>query len=87
MALVTHGDQNYQNSKKLAAGNDWPGLSIEYRRSEAGCQATPVVICTDINTAHERVRASNVRVARIRLRKMPRRPSQAVWGTNERNEK
>ena len=48
MALVTHGDQNYQNSKKLAAGNDWPGLSIEYRRSEAGCQATPVVICTEL---------------------------------------
>ena len=32
MALVTHGDQKYQNSEKLAAASDWPGLSIEHRK-------------------------------------------------------
>lgn len=48
MALVTHGDQKYQNSEKLAAANDWPGLSIEHRRFEAGRQATPVPICTEL---------------------------------------
>lgn len=48
MALVTHGDQKYQNSEKLAAANDWPGLSIEHRKFEAGCQATPVPICTEL---------------------------------------
>jgi len=48
MALVTHGDQKYQNSEKLAAANDWPGLSIEHRKFEAGRQATPVPICTEL---------------------------------------
>lgn len=48
MTLATHGDQKYQNSEKLAAAADWPALSIEHRRFEAGRQATPVPICTEI---------------------------------------
>ena len=48
MALVTHGDEKYKNSEKLAEVNDWPGLSIEHRKFEAGRQATPVPICTEI---------------------------------------
>ncbi|WP_407189932.1 helix-turn-helix domain-containing protein [Bradyrhizobium centrosematis] len=48
MALVTHGDQKYQNSEKLAAASDWPGLAIEHRKFEAGRQATPVPICTEL---------------------------------------
>lgn len=48
MALVTHGDQKYKNSEKLAEANDWPGLSIEHRKFEAGRQATPVPVCTEL---------------------------------------
>jgi AraC family transcriptional regulator len=48
MTLATHGDQKYQNSEKLAEAVDWPALSIEHRRFEAGRQATPVPICTEI---------------------------------------
>ncbi len=48
MALVTHGDQKYGNSEKLAEVKDWPGLSIEHRKFDAGCQATPVPICTEL---------------------------------------
>lgn len=48
MTLATHGDQKYQNSEKLAEAADWPALSIEHRRFEAGRQATPVPICTEI---------------------------------------
>lgn len=48
MTLATHGDQKYQNSEKLAAAADWPALSIEHRRFEAGRQETPVPICTEI---------------------------------------
>lgn len=48
MALVTHGDQKYKNSEKLGAASDWAGLSIEHRKFEAGCQATPVPICTEL---------------------------------------
>ena len=48
MALVTHGDQKYKNSEKLAEANDWPGLSIEHRKFEAGRQATPEPICTEL---------------------------------------
>ena len=48
MTLATHGDQKYQNSEKLAEAADWPALSIEHRRFEAGRQETPVPICTEI---------------------------------------
>ena len=48
MTLATHGDRKYQNSEKLAEAADWPALSIEHRRFEAGRQATPVPICTEI---------------------------------------
>jgi AraC family transcriptional regulator len=48
MTLVTHGDQKYKNSEKLAETADWPALSIEHRRFEAGRQDTPVPICTEI---------------------------------------
>ncbi len=48
MALVTHGDQKYQNSEKLAEASDWPALSIEHRKFEAGRQETPVPICTEL---------------------------------------
>ena len=48
MTLAMHGDQKYQNSEKLAEAADWPALSIEHRRFEAGRQATPVQICTEI---------------------------------------
>jgi len=48
MMLATHGDQKYQNSEKLAEVADWPSLSIEHRRFEAGRQETPVPICTEI---------------------------------------
>ena len=47
MALVTHGDQKYQNSEKLAEAF-WPALSIEHRKFEAGRQATPVPVCTEV---------------------------------------
>ena len=36
MTLATHGDQKYQNSEKLAETSDWPTLSIEHRKFEAG---------------------------------------------------
>ena len=36
MSLVTHGDQKYQNSEKLAEVADWPAMSVEHRRFEAG---------------------------------------------------
>jgi AraC family transcriptional regulator len=48
MTLATHGDQKYQNSEKLAEAADWPAMSVEHRRFEAGRQATPVPICTEI---------------------------------------
>ena len=48
MTLATHGDEKYQNSEKLAETSNWPALSIEHRRFEAGRQATPVPICTEI---------------------------------------
>jgi AraC family transcriptional regulator len=48
MALVTHGDEKYQNSEKLAETSYWSGLSIEHRKFEAGRQATPVPICTEL---------------------------------------
>ena len=48
MALATHGDQKYGNSEKLAEASDWPSLSIEHRKFEAGRQATPVPICTEV---------------------------------------
>ncbi|MFH1345523.1 MAG: AraC family transcriptional regulator [Pseudomonadota bacterium] len=47
MTLATHGDQRYRNSEKLAEAS-WRALSIEHRKFEAGCQATPVAICTEI---------------------------------------
>src|SRR5438876_9902591 len=40
-----------------------------------------LVICTARKTAQERVRASNVNVARPGLRKRPRTPNQVVCGT------
>lgn len=48
MTLATHGDQKYQNSEKLAEASDWPALSIEHRKFEAGRQQTPVPICTEL---------------------------------------
>jgi len=48
MALVTHGDQKYQNSEKLAKTSEWPALSIEHRKFEAGHQATPAPVCTEL---------------------------------------
>ncbi|WP_316188062.1 MULTISPECIES: hypothetical protein [unclassified Bradyrhizobium] len=48
MAFVAHGDQKYRNSEKLAAADDWPGLSIEHRKFAAGCQATPIPFCTEL---------------------------------------
>ncbi|WP_065755735.1 helix-turn-helix domain-containing protein [Bradyrhizobium paxllaeri] len=48
MTLATHGSQKYQNSEKLAEAADWPAMSVEHRRFEAGQQATPVPICTEI---------------------------------------
>ncbi|MET4039140.1 aerobic-type carbon monoxide dehydrogenase small subunit (CoxS/CutS family) [Bradyrhizobium sp. RT6a] len=48
MAFVTHGDQKYQNSEKLAKTSEWPALSIEHRKFEAGHQATPAPICTEL---------------------------------------
>ena len=48
MTLATHGDQKYHNSEKLAETSDWPTLSIEHRKFEAGRQATPVPICTEV---------------------------------------
>ena len=48
MTLATHGDQKYHNSQKLAETSDWPTLSIEHRKFEAGRQATPVPICTEV---------------------------------------
>jgi len=48
MALVTHGDEKYQNSEKLAGTSYWSALSIEHRKFEAGRQATPVPICTEL---------------------------------------
>ena len=39
MTLATHGDQKYHNSEKLAETSDWPTLSIEHRKFEAGRQA------------------------------------------------
>lgn len=48
MALVTHGDEKYRNSEKLGAASDWAGLSVEHRKIEAGCQETPVPICTEL---------------------------------------
>jgi AraC family transcriptional regulator len=47
MALVTHGDQKYQNSEILAEAS-WRALSIEHRKFEAGRQATPVPTCTEV---------------------------------------
>ena len=49
MTLATHGDQKYQNSEKLAETSDWPTLSIEHRKFEAGRQATPV---PDLHGSH-----------------------------------
>ncbi len=48
MTLVTHGDQKYQNSEKLARDHRLAGT--EHRTSEVrgGRQATPVPICTEI---------------------------------------
>jgi AraC family transcriptional regulator len=48
MALATHGNEKYQNSLKLAEAVEWPALSIEHRQFEAGLQATPVAVCTEI---------------------------------------
>ena len=48
MTLATHGDQKYHNREKLAETSDWPTLSIEHRKFEAGRQATPVPICTEV---------------------------------------
>ncbi|UPJ54109.1 helix-turn-helix transcriptional regulator [Bradyrhizobium sp. 200] len=48
MTLVTHGDEKYQNSEKLAETSYWSALSIEHRKFEAGRQATPVPICTEL---------------------------------------
>jgi AraC family transcriptional regulator len=48
MTLATHGNQKYKNSEKLAEAADWPALSIEHRKFEAGRQATPANICTEI---------------------------------------
>jgi len=48
MALVTHGDEKYRTSEKLAEARDWPGLSIEHRKFEAGRQATPVPVCNEL---------------------------------------
>jgi AraC family transcriptional regulator len=48
MALVTHGDQKYPNSEKLAGTSHWPALSIEHRKFEAGRQETPVPLCTEL---------------------------------------
>jgi len=48
MTVATHGNQKYQNSEKLAEVVDWPAMSVEHRRFEAGQQATPVPICTEI---------------------------------------
>ena len=56
MTLTTHGDQKYQNSEKLAETAAWPALSIEHRKFEAGRQATPVPICTELVPAAVRRR-------------------------------
>ena len=48
MAVVSHGDQKYRNSEKLAEAGDWPALSIEHRKFEAGRQETPVPVCTEL---------------------------------------
>jgi AraC family transcriptional regulator len=48
MTLATHGDQKYKNCEILAETSDWPGLSIEHRQFEAGWQATPVPIRTEV---------------------------------------
>jgi AraC family transcriptional regulator len=48
MTLVTHGDEKYQNSEKLAQTSYWSALSIEHRKFEAGRQATPVPTCTEL---------------------------------------
>jgi AraC family transcriptional regulator len=48
MPLPTHGDEKYRNSEKLAEAKDWPRLSIEHRKFEAGRQDTPVPICNEL---------------------------------------
>lgn len=48
MPLATHGDQKYRTSEKLAETTDWPTLSVEHRKFEAGLQETPVPACTEI---------------------------------------
>jgi AraC family transcriptional regulator len=48
MAVVSHGDKKYRNSEKLAGASDWPALSIEHRKFEAGRQETPVPVCTEL---------------------------------------
>ena len=48
MPLLTHGDEKYQNSEKLAEAKDWQHLGIEHRKFEAGRQDTPVPICNEL---------------------------------------
>jgi AraC family transcriptional regulator len=48
MTLAAHEAENYQRSEKLAQANDWPSLSIEHRKFEAGRQATKIGVCTEV---------------------------------------
>jgi AraC family transcriptional regulator len=48
MPLGTYGDAKYRTSEKLAETIDWPTLSVEHRRFEAGLQATPLATCTEV---------------------------------------
>lgn len=48
MPLGTYGDDKYRTSEKLAETTDWPTLSVEHRKFEAGLQATPVPTCTEV---------------------------------------
>lgn len=48
MTLATPDAEKFQNSEKLAEATDWPSLSLEHRKFEAGRQATKIPTCTEV---------------------------------------
>src|SRR5262249_20503660 len=48
MGLAVYGDRKYRNSERLCGPAEWPALSVEHRRINAGPQTTFVPICTEV---------------------------------------
>jgi len=48
MGLAVYGDRKYRNSERLSGPAEWPALSVEHRRINAGPQTTFVPICTEV---------------------------------------